>query len=307
MGVSLSVVGLNLVLVLAASASAAPSTAAVQAVAQSSTATAFSSLSILPVAPRSVTNAASAPKPLSSDVRTSALAARPPFAASTVRLLGSFGTSPLRLDYGDVLWLAPSVAAAWITLHNDLPIYHALATGSARKTWLDHSMPTVSAMGEGLTEAGLVAVASQLGSPRLAQTSAEAMQALIVAGIYVQIFKFAAWSNRPYENDTGHYFWDYKQSTQGMPSGHSFSAFAVAEVYGEEYGREWTYPVAALIAYSRIYNNAHWPSDVVVGSILGIIDGYQTRHAALLNGVGSLSFGVGEDQGAPEVVAHERF
>jgi membrane-associated phospholipid phosphatase len=211
------------------------------------------------------------------------------------------------MDYGDLLWLAPSVALTWITLDNDLPIYRGLATGDARKAWLDHSMPTVSALGDGFIEAGLVALASELGDSRLAGTSAVAMQALAISAVYGEGLKFAAWSNRPYEDDSGHYFWDFDQPTQGMPSGHTFSAFAVAEVYGAEYGREWTYPVAALVAYSRVYNQDHWPSDVVVGAVLGVIAGVQARQAASLFGTPDLRFSVDAGDGTPKVVAHARF
>ncbi|MGH7442448.1 MAG: phosphatase PAP2 family protein [bacterium] len=234
--------------------------------------------------------------------------ARPPFLKSTARLLGTYGSSPLHLNAWDLAWLAPSVAATWVTLHNDVPLYDALAKGGARKAWLDHSMPTVSALGDGLTEAGLVAVASQLGPPRLQRTSVVALQALFVAGVYGELFKVAAWSNRPYENDTYHHFWDFGQATQGMPSGHSFSAFAVAEVYGAEYGREWTYPAAALIAYSRVYNQDHWPSDVLVGSLLGIAAGIQARHTAAHFGVPGLSFGLtATDRDTPEGVLRAHF
>ena len=237
----------------------------------------------------------------------SALPAPQPFVAGTVDLLEDFGTSPLRLRWNDLAWLAPAAAASGLALHEDLPLYRALATGSARKTWLDHSMPTVSALGDGLMEAGLAALAAKLGSGRLARTSAVAVQALVVAGVYGEALKLVAWSNRPYQDDSGHYFWDFGQPTQGMPSGHSFSAFAAAEVYGAEYGRWWTYPLAALVAYSRVYNQDHWPSDVVVGSVLGICAGVQARQAAALRGAPDLRFTLEEKDRTPLVVAHVGF
>jgi membrane-associated phospholipid phosphatase len=212
----------------------------------------------------------------------------------------------LRLQAPDLLWLAPSTAAVWVTLHNDLALDRALASGDARKPWLDHSMPTVSALGDGLMEVGLAALAAKLGPPRLARTSVTAIQALIVAGVATDVVKLATWSNRPYEDESGHYFWDFKQGTQSMPSGHTFSAFAAAEVYGAEYGREWTYPVAGLIAYSRIYNQDHWPSDVVVGMVLGIAAGVQAREAAAGPGA-NLRFSLQDADGTPMLVAHARF
>ncbi|HXB97309.1 MAG TPA: phosphatase PAP2 family protein [bacterium] len=231
------------------------------------------------------------------------------FGLGTLRLLEAYPLAPLHWDGEDWLWATGAGAAIVVTWNNDLPLYRALATGPARKDWLDHSMPAVSALGDGLMEMGAVAVAGELGGPRLARTSAVAEQSLCVVALYAEVFKFAAWSNRPYQDDTQHKLWYFSQSTQGMPSGHTFSAFAVAEVYGGEYGRWWTYPVACLIAYSRVYNQAHWPSDVVAGAALGIAAGVQARHQAEALGAPSLRFGLAPSPSGqtPLVVAHVPF
>lgn len=242
---------------------------------------------------------------------TASVAAPPAqsFGLGTLRLLGDYPLGPLRWDGQDWLWAAGAGAAVAATWNNDLPLYRGLATGGARKAWLDHSMPAVSALGDGLMEMGAVAVAGELGGPRLARTSAVAEQALCVVALYSEVLKFAAWSNRPYQDDTQHRLWDFSQPTQGMPSGHSFSAFAVAEVYGAEYGRWWTYPLAGLIAYSRIYNQAHWPSDVVAGAALGVAAGVQARRQAEALGAPSLRFGLAPSPSGstPLVVAHVPF
>jgi undecaprenyl-diphosphatase len=59
---------------------------------------------------------------------------------------------------------------------------------------------------------------------------------------------------------------------RSFPSGHTTNNFAVATILILAYRRiGWCYvPVAALVAYSRIYVGAHWPSDVIVSSIYGI-------------------------------------
>ena len=134
---------------------------------------------------------------------------------------------------------------------------------------------------------------------RLSKTSAVAMQGLAVAAVYSQVFKFAAWSNRPSQDDQSHRFFAYDQSTQGMPSGHSFSAFTLAEIYGAEYGRVLPYTLAGVIAYSRVYNRAHWPSDVFAGAVLGIIAGVQTRNLAEHQGAPRMRFSLmPKDDGA---------
>lgn len=58
-----------------------------------------------------------------------------------------------------------------------------------------------------------------------------------------------------------------------FPSGHSSTAFASATILGY-YIKKMRIPIfilAFLIAFSRLYLFVHYPSDVLVGAILGII------------------------------------
>lgn len=62
-----------------------------------------------------------------------------------------------------------------------------------------------------------------------------------------------------------------------FPSGHAAIAFAGAELINQEYGdvSPWYsvagYTVASATAVLRVYNNAHWFSDVVAGAGIGIL------------------------------------
>lgn len=62
-----------------------------------------------------------------------------------------------------------------------------------------------------------------------------------------------------------------------FPSGHAAIAFAGAELINQEYGdvSPWysigAYTVASATAVLRVYNNAHWFSDVVAGAGIGIL------------------------------------
>jgi undecaprenyl-diphosphatase len=221
--------------------------------------------------------------------------------------LCDFGTSPLRAGWEDLAWALPAGGALALTFQHDVSIYGSMAKGDARKEWLDHSMPAVSALGDGLIEFAGAALVSRYGSPKAAETSAVAMQALLTAAIWDQALKFAAWSNRPYIDDTSHRFFAYDQDTTGFPSGHSASAFAAAEVYGAVYGRLYTYPLAALVGCSRIYVMDHWPSDVLGGALLGVIIGVQARRAAAAQGPPRIQFSLGQRRDAPMVVASARF
>lgn len=62
---------------------------------------------------------------------------------------------------------------------------------------------------------------------------------------------------------------------RSFPSGHAANNMAVATVLILFFGwRGAVYlPFALLIGYARIYTGAHWPSDVLMGFLLGVIGG----------------------------------
>jgi membrane-associated phospholipid phosphatase len=70
---------------------------------------------------------------------------------------------------------------------------------------------------------------------------------------------------------------------QSFPSGHTLAAFSLASAVTAEAGHFWggeqtligvlTYGGATLSGLSRMYNNAHWASDVVLGAGLGTLAG----------------------------------
>ena len=58
-----------------------------------------------------------------------------------------------------------------------------------------------------------------------------------------------------------------------FPSGHAMSSFAAATVifcYNKRYGIG-ALILAGLIAFSRLYLYVHFPSDVIIGTIIGIL------------------------------------
>ena len=60
-------------------------------------------------------------------------------------------------------------------------------------------------------------------------------------------------------------------ASPSFPSAHSANAFSVAMVIFIYYRNSWKFmlPLALGIAYSRVYNGVHYPSDTIVGSIMG--------------------------------------
>ena len=65
-----------------------------------------------------------------------------------------------------------------------------------------------------------------------------------------------------------------------FPSGHTLASFIGATVLGL-YRRKWGYiafPLAALIAFSRLYLYVHYPTDVLASVLLGIAIGYAVTY-----------------------------
>jgi membrane-associated phospholipid phosphatase len=75
----------------------------------------------------------------------------------------------------------------------------------------------------------------------------------------------------------------HKEQYRSFPSGHSVAGFAAAATVTEETRRWWPgtqwyigpvmYGGAALIGASRMYNNKHWASDVIIGAAIGTFAG----------------------------------
>lgn len=77
-------------------------------------------------------------------------------------------------------------------------------------------------------------------------------------------------------------------SGYSFPSGHSYSSFMAAAILSK-YSRRLAaaaIPGAVLIAFSRLYFYVHFPTDVLIGSVMGIVFGlviYKLCEGRILN------------------------
>lgn len=109
------------------------------------------------------------------------------------------------------------------------------------------------------------------------------LKAFIVAGEAAVVFKHLFHRHRPYENQPADsWIWDgpipLTFDHTSFPSGHTTTAFAVASVLACGYkDKPWigisAYTVAGLVGLSRVYEQKHWASDVLVGAALGTFIG----------------------------------
>jgi len=120
------------------------------------------------------------------------------------------------------------------------------------------------------------------GDKRLAGTSLIAAKSFVVSTVCTQVIKQLTHRHRPYQDEIpDHAQWEGPFADihyNSFPSGHSTAAFSVATVFALEYSKTvWVpavaYTLAAGTAVSRLYDNKHWVSDVVIGSAVGFVAG----------------------------------
>jgi membrane-associated phospholipid phosphatase len=161
-----------------------------------------------------------------------------------------------------------------VALHNDLPWYGAVQDG--RNAWQDKVMPVVTLGGDGLFHLGAYAALYGFGDAHDKEVAAQAVEGQVLVAVLATTLKAVFTASRPTPEDhpdprtwfTG----DFGDAS--FPSGHAMTAFCAAAILGRGYQAEWlTYPLAALVAYSRVYTQRHFPSDVVAGAGLGLLIG----------------------------------
>jgi len=108
---------------------------------------------------------------------------------------------------------------------------------------------------------GWWAVGHALGSARDDAAGRDLLRAQINAASWTSLLKVVAHRMRP------------DGASYSLPSGHASATFATAMVLQEHYG--WTlgvpgFAAATYTALSRISDDKHWASDVVLGAVVGI-------------------------------------
>ncbi|MBX3034106.1 MAG: phosphatase PAP2 family protein [Bdellovibrionaceae bacterium] len=97
----------------------------------------------------------------------------------------------------------------------------------------------------------------------------------IADGFSGQLVKKSVRRERPFKNPEVQAIQRSPAGGYSFPSNHSLNMFAFA-VYLSCFLPTWRiflFSIAALIAYSRVYNGVHFPSDVIAGGLLGALFG----------------------------------
>ena len=206
-------------------------------------------------------------------------------------------TSPLRLESKDALWLLPFAGATALAIHYDPRAQQELGIDKSR---IDASN-TISAFGSTYATIGAGSTVYLIGrlthNDHLSETGRLGTEAVIDASLVAEALKLATNRERPDEGNGTGGFWPHGTRTfsDSFPSGHAIGSWALARVIAAEYPNKPTqigvYAFATAISVSRVTSLKHFPSDALVGSVLGyLIGGYVVRHHAGQDFDSGLSF-----------------
>jgi membrane-associated phospholipid phosphatase len=120
------------------------------------------------------------------------------------------------------------------------------------------------------------AAIGMVADPELEETSLLGLQAWIFAAVTQQVMKMTFHRERPDDDNDAFSFHgpSFKDSDLAFPSGHTMYAFSAASVLANRYPNDpyvapIAYTIATLSGISRLYNDAHFMSDVFIGAAVG--------------------------------------
>jgi Capsule assembly protein Wzi/PAP2 superfamily len=210
-------------------------------------------------------------------------------------------TSPRHLSWEDADILVPFGMGLGGLLPTDSDFSRGLSNSPSRlKNSLNFSNYGIGAMiGLG---GGLYVWGHLSHDDHKRETGILAGEAAVNGFLVTTGFKYAFGRDRPL--DTPQYSGDFWKGGTSMPSQHAAVAWAIASVVAHEYPGPLTsvlaYGLASSIGVARITAKQHFPSDVLVGSVIGWYMGkqaYRAHHDPELGGTEWQSYGEFRDHG----------
>ncbi|MCX6168257.1 MAG: phosphatase PAP2 family protein [Ignavibacteriales bacterium] len=193
-----------------------------------------------------------------------------------------FIKQPLKWEENDWLKLGLFSASTFLLMQADKPVQDAVLKDrsynnsfpiKAGRLWGD-VYPTAFFAGAFALH-GLIA--NDQSSKKI---SYEIVQTTLYAGAITTFLKFAIGRARPFTDrgsGTLRPFTIFDDDFHSMPSGHATLAFSLSTVLSKNAKSDFlkviAYLPAVLTAFSRIYQNDHWTSDVFLGAAIGYFVG----------------------------------
>jgi membrane-associated phospholipid phosphatase len=177
-----------------------------------------------------------------------------------------------------IQWYEPVIAAAGVSIFFlvDNPVRSYMLDNQTQGK--DDAADVFRKVGQpevwALVPAVMIGTGLVFKKPGLARTGLRAVTSAALAGGVTAVLKEVIGRVRP--NVDGSEPLDFKpfSGNASMPGGHTSAAFGFSASLADDVHPLWAkiglYTLATGTAWSRVYNNKHWTSDVVAGAIVGI-------------------------------------
>jgi hypothetical protein len=189
-------------------------------------------------------------------------------------------TSPAHVRFSDTVWLIPlgGFTAALLATDGEFSrhLSNSASTLSNYKKISDYGIGAMVAVGGGMYLWG-----KMTSNDHARETGLLAGEAAIDSLVATYAIKYATRRERPQQGNGDGNFWSGGDS---FPSEHASAAWSIASVVAHEYPgfltQLFAYGGATAISISRIKAKQHFPSDVLVGSVIGnlIAQSVYNRH-----------------------------
>jgi len=194
------------------------------------------------------------------------------FFKNILRDQAAIWAAPFSLRGKTALRLAPFIGGTALLIATDRSMANEVDSGGS----LQPISRTFSHFGSPYWTSGVAATFYLVGrvrdDARAKETGLLSMEALIDGALVGEPLKFITQRPRPLDDKRGRGFFS---GGYAFPSGHAMSAWAVATVIANEYGKRsplvrfGAYGLASAISLSRYGGRRHFPSDTFVGSLIG--------------------------------------
>jgi membrane-associated phospholipid phosphatase/VanZ family protein len=197
-----------------------------------------------------------------------------------------FVSSPFAMENKGLLATMFVAGAVAVTTQYDEDIRDKVATRKGRN--LDRATDAGSLLGDPFIHLGFAAAVYGAGilgdSPKYKELGEMFGEAAILADASTLLLKQAIGRGRPgVSRDSGSYrLFQFGTDYDSLPSMHTASSFAMASVMASASKSPLTalasYAAATFVGFSRIYQDKHWASDVLLGAAIGELCGRVVTH-----------------------------
>lgn len=193
-----------------------------------------------------------------------------------------FASTPFSVKDGNIFWTIGIAGAIGLTYAYDTDIRNNLQ-GNTRSRGLDKATDVGELVGNPYLHLGIAALVYGGGiaadSPKWKETGEMMLEALALADGATLLIKEGTGRGRPSVTTHKDDFkpFGFKNDYDSFPSMHTASSFAMASVLARTSDSipvaALSYSAAAFVGFSRMYQNKHWASDVLLGAAIGELSG----------------------------------